>query len=111
MRSAPQCSRAKVLPTGWTPRCGSTLSGRSKSSNGAACSPSYFTPAALGSSALTTTSTPGGCASPFPRTGACDVATLKLVKWLHRSVAEMEVGVRELRNNLSRYLDRVRDGE
>jgi hypothetical protein len=32
-------------------------------------------------------------------------------KWLYRGVPPMEVGVRELRNNLSRYLDRVRGGE
>jgi prevent-host-death family protein len=32
-------------------------------------------------------------------------------KWLRREEPPMEVGVRELRNHLSRYLDRVRDGD
>jgi prevent-host-death family protein len=41
------------------------------------------------------------------------VATTALVKWRHQPGEEavVEVGVRELRNNLSRYLDRVQAGD
>jgi prevent-host-death family protein len=39
------------------------------------------------------------------------VATIGLGKWLRWERSLMEVGVRELRNRLSRYLDRVRAGE
>ncbi|MDQ3452475.1 MAG: type II toxin-antitoxin system prevent-host-death family antitoxin [Actinomycetota bacterium] len=41
------------------------------------------------------------------------MATTALVKWRHQLYEEavMEVGVRELRNNLSRYLDRVQAGD
>ena len=42
-----------------------------------------------------------------------NVATLEAVQWLHppRGEPVIQVGVRELRNNLSRYLERVRGGE
>jgi prevent-host-death family protein len=36
---------------------------------------------------------------------------MKLGKWLPREEPTMEVGVREFRNHLSRYLDRVRGGD
>jgi prevent-host-death family protein len=40
-----------------------------------------------------------------------EVATLALDKWLRWEEPPMEVGIRELRNHLSRYLDLVRDGD
>lgn len=41
-----------------------------------------------------------------------NVATIVLLMWLPRGNAmAAEAGIRELRNHLSKYLDRVRDGE
>lgn len=53
-----------------------------------------------------------GCTVAVPESGrGLDVATIITSLWLHRGGVVAEAGIRELRDHLSKYLDRVRRGE